>query len=229
MSITGHEDSLPAACEDWSYRPHLAGLRHGHFHQAPELAARIKAAPAEDDIRFRGEHLSVHTIDGVAYAVLWEEWFSPAASTWVQHPSAAAARSWTHQLAAYWLRDEAGSSHGSGTLQSWDGGTWAAERDLTAGRWHLAIGFQPGVTYTSTETEDRSAGWAFLTETLTAAGFPPETWPAAMRQIRHYDLPAPDPARAPVPAPVTPPGPETWRTLLRRLLARILAGLGRAR
>lgn len=76
MTITGHD---------------------GPFHQEPDLAARIKAAPAEDDVRFRGEHLSIHTIDGVAYAVLREEWFSPAASTWVQHSSAAAASSWAHQ------------------------------------------------------------------------------------------------------------------------------------
>ncbi|MFD9078261.1 hypothetical protein [Streptomyces erythrochromogenes] len=228
MTAAGPADSPPAACDGWSDRPHLAGLRHGHFHQAPELAARIKAAPAEDDIRFRGEYLTVHTIDGIAYAVLWEEWFSPTASTWVQHPSQAAARSWTHQLAAYWLRDEAGSSHGGGTLQSWDGGAWAAERNLTAGRWHLAIGLQPGVTYTSTETQERAAGWAFLTETLTAAGFPPDTWPTAMQQVRHHDLPTPAPVPPPA-APATPPGPDTWRSLLRRLLARILACLGRTR
>ncbi|MGW6571963.1 hypothetical protein ACWGAN_07275 [Streptomyces sp. NPDC054945] len=229
MSATGHEASPLAECDGWSDYPHLAGLRHGHFHQAPELAARLKAAPAEDDIRFRGEHLTVHTIDGIAYAVLWEEWFSPTASTWVQHTSPAAAHSWTHQLAAHWLRDEAGCSHGGGTLQSWDGGSWAAERDVITGRWHLAIGLQPGVTYASTETEDRAAGWAFLTEALTAVGFPTDTWPAAMRQVRLHDLPDTDPAPPPVAAPEPPPGPRTWRTLLRRLLARILAGLGRTR
>ncbi|WP_327389019.1 hypothetical protein [Streptomyces sp. NBC_01207] len=61
-----------------------------------------------------------------------------------------------------------------------------------------------------------------------AAGFPIGTWLAAMRQVRRHDLPAPYPAPLAA-APVPPPGPNTWRTLLPRLLARILAGLGRTR
>lgn len=40
----------------------------------------IEAAPALDDICFRGEHLTVHTVGGTAYAVLWEEWFGRDAS-----------------------------------------------------------------------------------------------------------------------------------------------------
>jgi hypothetical protein len=51
---------------------------------------------------------------------------------------------------------------------------------------------QPG-----TETEDPETGWAFLTGTLTAAGFPADTWPAAMRLVRDEDLPAPDPEPPP--------------------------------
>ncbi|MCX5078777.1 hypothetical protein OHA84_37880 (plasmid) [Streptomyces sp. NBC_00513] len=49
-----------------------------------------------------------------------------------------------------------------------------------------------------------------------------------MLQVRHHDLPDPDPA-PPAIAPAPPPVPNTWRALLRRDLARLLAALGRNR
>jgi hypothetical protein len=234
VSITDETGAaLGGEYDDWFDRGYLRGLDHGRFHQAPELAARIEAAPPELDLRFRGEHLTVHTTGGTAYAVLWEEWFGKDASTWVRHASPAAAHAWAHQVAAQWLRNETGYRSGGGTLQSWGRLPWAAERDLVHGRWHVAVGLFPGVTYASTETEDPEEGWAFLTGTLTAAGFPADTWPAAMRQVRDEDLPDPEPEALPVAAaaPASTPEPErtTWRTRLRQLLARLLASLRQTR
>lgn len=231
-------DDRPAAGHEtydhWFDRGYLRGLKHGRFHQALQLAARIEAAPPELDLRFRGEHLTVHTVDGTAYAVLWEEWFGTDASTWVRHASPAAAHAWVHQVAAQWLHNETGYRPGS-YLQNWGRHPWAAERDTVHGRWHVAIGLFPGVTYTSTETKDPEAGWAFLTDTLTAAGFPADTWPAEMRRVRDEDLPAPDPEPPAPPLAAAEPAPEpeperaTWRTRLRRILARVLASLGQDR
>jgi hypothetical protein len=208
--------------DDWFSRGYLRGLDHGRFTPHPELAARIEAAAPELDVRFRGEHLTVHTVDGTAYAVLWEEWFGKGASTWVRHASPAAAHAWAHQVAAQWLRNETGYRSGGGTLQNWGRGPWAAERDTVHGRWHVAVGLFPGVTYASTETEDVEAGWAFLTRTLTAAGFPASTWPAAMLRVRDEDLPAPEPEPQPdadtadikAPADPTPYWQRVWQTAL---------------
>lgn len=241
MSITDDETGLafPGEYDGWFDRGYLRGLDHGRFHQAPELAARIEAVPPELDRRYRGEHLTVHTLDGAAYAVLWEEWFGKDASTWVRHASPAAAHAWVHQVAAQWLRNETGYRSGGGTLQNWGRRQWAAERDLVHGRWHVATGLFPGVTYASTETDDPAAGWAFLADVLTAAGFPAETWPAGMLRVYEEDLTAcapqpPAPPTVPVtaaadPAPAPQPGPRTWREALRRILARILASLGKTR
>ncbi|MEU2076611.1 hypothetical protein [Streptomyces sp. NPDC013489] len=190
--------------DDWDSRGYLRGLEHGRFHEAPGIAALIEAAPALEDIRFRGEHLTVHaSADGSVFAVLWEEWFGRSSSTWIRHPGAAAARSWTHQVAAQWLRNDAPYRSGGGSLQSWNGDAWAAERDLVHGRWALCTGLHPAVEYTSFETEDPATGWAFLREALTEAGFPVEQWPAAMQQTRLADLPVP------APAPAAPP--SYWR------------------
>ncbi len=59
------------AYDDWFGRGYLRGLDHGQLRQVPELAALLETAPALDDIRFRGEHLTVHAIGTTAYAVLW--------------------------------------------------------------------------------------------------------------------------------------------------------------
>lgn len=238
MSITDDETGAAPGGEydGWFNRGYLRGLEHGRFHQASELAARIEAAPPELDLRFRGEHLTVHTTGGTSYAVLWEEWFGRDASTWVRHASPAAAHAWVHQVAAQWLRNETGYRSGGGTLQNWGRSPWAAERDLVHGRWHVAVGLFPGVTYASTETEDPEEGWAFLTGTLTAAGFPAGTWPAAMRQVRDEDLPDPEdaepealPTAAAAPAGTPEPERAAWHTRLRQLLARILASLCQTR
>lgn len=235
MSITDDGTSLSFEHDAWFDRGYLRGLEHGRFHQAPELTTRIEAVTPELDLRFRGEHLTVHTLDGTAYAVLWEEWFGKDASTWVRHTSPAAAHAWVHQVVAQWLRNEIGHRSSGGSLQSWGRRQWAAERDLIHGRWHVAVGLLPGVTYSSTETKDPEKGWAFLTGMLTAAGFPVATWPSGMLQARDEDLPAPDPEPAARPraaaTPASEPAPEsaTWRTGLRRILARILASFGRTR
>ncbi|MFI7020127.1 hypothetical protein [Streptomyces sp. NPDC050164] len=223
--------------DDWFDRGYLRGLDHGRFHEAPQIAAAIEATPAVDDVRFRGEHLTVHDVDGAVFAVLWEEWFGRDASTWVRHPSVAAARSWTHQVAAQWLRNETGYRSGAGTLQVWDGGSWAAERDLVHGRWAVAIGLQPGVTYASIATAGPVEGWAFIAAALDEAGFPAETWPAGMRRVRREDLPymAPVTQAPPDPAalvPAEPHRPERRRglaTILRQLVTRLLASIRQTR
>ncbi|MEV7535394.1 hypothetical protein [Streptomyces hydrogenans] len=229
------------AYSDWSDRGYLRGLPHGILRDSPEIAALIETPPVED-IRFRGEHLTVHATTEEAYAVLREEWFGLGASTWVRFRSPTAARAWTHQVAAYWLYDEAGARHGIG-FASWGGAGWAAERDLTAGRWHVAVGTHPTVTYRSTETDDPATGWQFLADVLDRAGYPAETWPLAMLQARAWDLPAPDPdplvedteterpveePAAEAPAERQPP-PADWLARLRRLVAALLPVLRRTR
>lgn len=223
--------------DDWFDRGYLRGLEHGRFHEAPAIAAAIEAAPAVDDVRFRGEHLTVHLVDGAVYAVLWEEWFGRDASTWVRHPSAAAACSWTHQVAAQWLRNETGYRSGAGSLQVWNGGPWAAERDLVHGRWAVAIGLHPGVTYASTATAGPVEGWEFIAAALAQAGYPDETWPAGMRRARREDLPYMAPVTTASAASATTaallpeprPGRRHWTDVLRQLVIRLLASIRQTR
>ncbi|GGY71623.1 hypothetical protein GCM10010363_61290 [Streptomyces omiyaensis] len=226
------------AYSDWSDRGYLRGLPHGILRDSPEIAALIETPPVED-IRFRGEHLTVHATTEEAYALLREEWFGLGASTWVRFPSPAAARAWTHQVAAYWLYDEAGARHGAG-FASWGHTGWAAERNLTAGRWHVAVGTHPTVTYRSAEIDDPATGWRFLADVLDRAGYPAETWPAAMLQARAEDLPAPSeqpepdtapepPAQSPPAAEPAAPAPKDRLTRLRRLLRNLLVMFRRTR
>uniref|UniRef100_UPI003F49878B hypothetical protein n=1 Tax=Streptomyces sp. CA-136453 TaxID=3240050 RepID=UPI003F49878B len=235
MSTTDDE-ATAAFCDeydDWFNGGYLRGLEHDRFRQTPELAARIEAVPPELDLRFRGEHLTVHTVDGIAYAVLWEEWFGKGASTWVRHTRPAAACAWARQVTAQWLHNGIGCQ--AGYLQSWGCRAWAAERDLIHGRWHVATGLFPGTTYASTETDDVEAGWAWMERALTAAGFPADTWPTAMLDVRDADQPTPEPEpQAPpvapaAPAPAPQPQPTTWWTRLRHAVARALANLHRTR
>ncbi|GGZ83762.1 hypothetical protein [Streptomyces rubiginosohelvolus] len=227
MSITDDETGyVSSEYDDWFSRGYLRGLDHGRFTPHPELAARIAASPRELDVRYRGEHLSVHVVDGTAYAVLWEEWFGEGASTWVRHASPAAAHAWVHQVAAQWLHNDSDRRPGGGYLQNWKHrrAVWVAERDTVHGRWHIAVGTFPGVTYASTETDDVAAGWAWIERTLTAAGFPADQWPAAMLRTRDEDLPAPEPEPEPLtgagpadlPAPADPPSywRRVWQTAL---------------
>ncbi|MGW0647330.1 hypothetical protein ACWD4T_00755 [Streptomyces umbrinus] len=171
---------------DWYERGYLHGLDHGRFHQDPTVAEAIQNTAATDDIRFRGEHLTVHTIsDGTTYAVLWEEWFGTDASTWVRHRSEPAARAWTHAVAAHWLREYIGSlPSGGGLLATWGATTWGVERDLTAGRWNVVVGLEPGPWTSFLSTEDPVQGWAFITDNLATANIHPAQWPKAMRHAR---------------------------------------------
>lgn len=169
---------------DWFERGYLDGLDHGRFNEHPVIAETIQNTAATDDIRFRGEHLTVHPAsDGAAFAVLWEEWFGTGASTWVRHRSQAAARAWTHAVAAHWLREYIGSlPAGGGRLATWGAAAWGAERDLVSGRWNVAVGLAPGTHVSFLATTDPVRGWSFITSTLAEARIHPTQWPQSMRQ-----------------------------------------------
>ncbi|RLU82019.1 hypothetical protein CTZ27_31150 [Streptomyces griseocarneus] len=191
--------------DDWySNDNYLQSLRSGRFHQDAWIRELVEATPAVDDIRYRGEHLTVHPSAGGAFAVLNEEWFGREASTWVAFPTVAMARAWTHGLAARWLRNHLPQPpQYSGSLDSWGGRYWAAERDLLHGRWAVVIGPEPAPWYYSLETEDPAAGWDFIAQALADAGIHPAYWPEAMRTARatdtrpHAEAPADPPAVLP--------------------------------
>ncbi|WP_424892340.1 hypothetical protein [Streptomyces sp. XH2] len=191
--------------DDWYLNDnYLQGLCSGRFHQDARIRELVDATPAVDDIRYRGERLTVHPSPGGAIAVLNEEWFSRDASTWVAFPTVAMARAWTHGLAARWLRSHLPQPpQYGGSLDSWGGRCWAAERDLLHGRWAVVIGPEPAPWYHSLETEDPAAGWDFVAHALADAGVHLEHWPAAMRSAHATDTGLRD-DEAPVDPPTAP-------------------------